>query len=93
MDVIARDEEPLSKVIDLAKYLSEPAWDLEGCALVGKQIHELAVTAQQQHRGAVEALRVIERGLDGTGPLEFGARRSLHSVARAGLKHSGGQSQ
>jgi hypothetical protein len=65
MDLLAQSPDPLGKVIDLAKYLSEPAWNLEGCALVGKQIYELAVAAQEQHRGAVEALRELyEAGLD-----------------------------
>lgn len=51
---VSEHPDPLAKVIDLARYLSEPAWNLEGCALVGKQIYELAVAAQGQHRGAVE---------------------------------------
>lgn len=63
MAVIAHPD-PLGKVIDLAKYLSEPAWNLEGCALVGQQIYDLAVTAQQQHRGAVEALHRAHAALD-----------------------------
>lgn len=32
----------LAKINDLAKYLSEPAWDKEGCRLVAEQIVQLA---------------------------------------------------
>jgi len=35
----------LAKIADKAKYLGEPAWNLEGCALVGKQIHRWAADA------------------------------------------------
>ena len=37
--------EALNKIADKAKYLSEPAWTLEGCAIVGKQIHRWAADA------------------------------------------------
>jgi len=35
----------LSRIADRAKYLSEPAWTPEGCALVGKQIYRWATDA------------------------------------------------
>lgn len=38
-------EETLSRIFDRAKYLTEPAWDLEGCALVGQQICRWAADA------------------------------------------------
>lgn len=44
MDVLERN---LAKIADKAKYLSEPAWNLEGCALVGKQIYAWAVEAME----------------------------------------------
>ena len=51
--VVAREAETeaehlrdvLGTIADKAKYLSEPAWNLEGCALVGQQIYRDASAA------------------------------------------------
>ena len=56
-------ERNLRKIADKAKYLSEPAWTVEGCAVVGRQIHEWAVEALDAlppTRGAVSAERTID---------------------------------
>ena len=60
--VVAREAETeaehlrdvLGTIADKAKYLSEPAWNLEGCALVGQQIFRDASAAldeQEADRG------------------------------------------
>jgi hypothetical protein len=84
MDVIERN---LAKIADKAKYLSEPAWTPEGCAIVGQQIHAWAVEAMDAHtttRGAVDALEEIARA--GEGVPDW---RAMADIAREALRALG----